>query len=113
MQKAGRLRKGKAPAKSIMEYTGPGVWTDALFTYFNNKEYFDFTSRQTNVSYSDFFDVKVHKKIGDVVVLPITSFSPGVGQMGAEGPEDPMAFVKHEFDGSWKPESERMKDEKS
>jgi alpha 1,6-mannosyltransferase len=99
MHKAGKLRKGKEPAKSIMEYTGPGAWTDALFSYFNNKEFFDFSDRTTNVSYSDFFAITVQKKIGDVVVLPITSFSPGVGQMGAEGPEDPMAFVKHEFDG--------------
>jgi len=110
MRKAKKLRKGKEPAKSIMEYTGPGVWTDALFSYFNNKEFFDFSTRETNVSYSDFFGITAHKKIGDVVVLPITSFSPGVGQMGSEGPEHPMAFVKHEFDGSWKPENERMKD---
>ncbi|OAL33953.1 hypothetical protein AYO20_06788 [Fonsecaea nubica] len=110
MQKAGRLRKGREPAKSIMEYTGPGVWTDALFSYFNNQEYFDFSNRKTNVSYSDFFAITEHKKIGDVVVLPITSFSPGVGQMGSEGPEHPMAFVRHDFDGSWKPENERMKD---
>ena len=39
------------------------------------------------------------KKVGDVVVLPITSFSPGVQQMGAEDYEHPMAFVKHEFEG--------------
>ncbi|OAP56677.1 hypothetical protein AYL99_08789 [Fonsecaea erecta] len=109
MQKAGRLRKGKEPTKSIMEYTGPGVWTDALFSYFNNQEYFDFSTRKTNVSYPDFFAITEHKKIGDVVVLPITSFSPGVGQMGSEGPEHPMAFVRHDFDGSWKPENERMK----
>lgn len=99
MRNAGRLQKGKELAKSIMEYTGPGIWTDALFSYFNNKEYFDFSSRQTNVTASDFFNVREHKKIGDVVVLPITSFSPGVGQMGAEGAEHPLAFVKHEFDG--------------
>ncbi|OCT54675.1 Initiation-specific alpha-1,6-mannosyltransferase [Cladophialophora carrionii] len=111
MKEARSLRKGKEPPKSIMEYTGPGVWTDALFSYFNNREYFDFSARGTNVSYSDFFGIREHKKIGDVVVLPITSFSPGVGQMGAEGTDDPMAFVKHEFDGSWKPESERMKDD--
>ncbi|KIX10195.1 uncharacterized protein Z518_01276 [Rhinocladiella mackenziei CBS 650.93] len=101
MKKAGQLRKGKEPAKSIMEYTGPGVWTDAIFSYFNNKKYFDFSARQSNVTYSDFFGIKEHKKIGDVIVLPITSFSPGVGQMGAEGPEHPMAFVKHEFDGMY------------
>jgi alpha 1,6-mannosyltransferase len=99
MKKVGHLRKGREPQKSIMEFTGPGLWTDAIFSYFNNHEYFDFSSRSSNVTYSDFFGIKEHKKIGDVVVLPITSFSPGVGQMGAEGPEDPMAFVKHEFDG--------------
>jgi len=31
--------------------------------------------------------------------------------MGAESPDHPMAFVKHEFDGSWKPQQERMKGE--
>ena len=101
MKKAGLLKKGATPKKDIMEYTGPGVWTDTIFSYFNNKEYFDFSSRQSNVTYSDFFKIKEHKKIGDVIVLPITSFSPGVGQMGAEGSEHPMAFVKHEFDGKY------------
>lgn len=99
MKKAGTLPQGKKPNKSIMEYTGPGVWTDALFSYFNDKEYFDFSTRRSNITYSDFFGITEHKKIGDVVVLPITSFSPGVGQMGAEGTDHPMAFVKHEFDG--------------
>ena len=99
MKKTGKLKKGQAPRKDIMEYTGPGVWTDAIFSYLNNREYFDFTSRKTNVTYSDFFNIREHKRMGDVIVLPITSFSPGVGQMGAEGPEHPMAFVKHEFDG--------------
>ncbi|KIW16938.1 hypothetical protein PV08_04128 [Exophiala spinifera] len=108
MKKAGRLQVGKTPDKSIMEFTGPGVWTDALFSYFNNRDFFDFSSRTSNITYSDFFAITEHKKIGDVIVLPITSFSPGVGQMGAEGPDHPMAFVKHEFDGSWKPADERM-----
>lgn len=99
LKRSSKLRDGKVPEKGIMEFTGPGVWTDAIFSYFNNKEYFDFTSRRSNVSYSDFFGIKEHKLVGDVVVLPITSFSPGVGQMGAEGPDHPMAFVKHEFDG--------------
>ncbi|KAJ9647580.1 uncharacterized protein PV06_00291 [Exophiala oligosperma] len=109
MKKAGHLRAGQTPHKSIMEYTGPGVWTDTLFSYFNNRDFFDFSTRRSNITYSDFFALKEHKKIGDVIVLPITSFSPGVGQMGAEGADHPMAFVKHEFDGSWKPAEERMK----
>lgn len=84
--------------KSIMEFTGPGVWTDTIFSYMNNPNYFDIAPG-SNISWVDFANLKEHKKIGDVVVLPITSFSPGVGQMGAKDPNDPMAFVKHEFEG--------------
>ena len=99
MKKQGLLAIRQQPPKSIMEWTGPGVWTDAIFNYFNDKDYFDFSQRTTNVSYSEFFAITQHKKVGDVVVLPITSFSPGVQQMGAEDVDHPMAFVKHEFDG--------------
>jgi alpha 1,6-mannosyltransferase len=98
MKKKKVLKAGKLP-KSIVEFTGPAVWTDAIFRYFNNEDYFDFSERDTNISYSDFFAITEPKKIGDVVVLPITSFSPGVNQMGAGDEDDPMAFVKHEFTG--------------
>ena len=98
MKRMGIL-KDKKMDKSVVEFTGPAVFTDAVFAYFNNKSFFDFSSRATNVSYKDFGGMTVQKKMGDVVVLPITSFSPGVEQMGAQGPDDPMAFVKHEFSG--------------
>jgi alpha 1,6-mannosyltransferase len=91
--------KGDALQKSIMDYTGPGIWTDTIFNYLNDHEYFDFSQRTTNVTYSDFFNLVEHKKIGDVIVLPITSFSPGVGQMGAKDTDNKMAFIKHDFDG--------------
>jgi len=105
----GHLRPGRAPTNvSIVEFTGPAVWTDTIFDYFNNPDYFEFDSKFQNITAQDFFQIREQKKVGDVVVLPITSFSPGVGQMGAGEPDDPMAFVKHEFEGSWKPESERM-----
>lgn len=105
----GQLRHGRSPTNvSIVEFTGPAVWTDTVFDYFNNHDYFEFNSKFQNVTAQDFFNIKEHKKVGDVLVLPITSFSPGVGQMGAGEPDDPMAFVKHEFEGSWKPENERM-----
>ena len=35
--------------------------------------------------------------IDDVLVLPITSFSPDVNQMGAKDSHDPMAYAKHMF----------------
>jgi alpha 1,6-mannosyltransferase len=94
------LKTGKM-TKSVMEFTGPAVWTDSVFRYFNNEDYFDFSDRDTNITYSDFFAITEHMKIGDVIVLPITSFSPGVQQMGAGDDDDPMAFVKHEFSGTF------------
>lgn len=44
--------------------------------------------------------------VDDVMVLPITSFSPDVGHMGAGSSDHRMAFVKHMFKGSWKPKDE-------
>ena len=105
----GQLRHGRSPTNiSIVEFTGPAIWTDTIFEYFNNHDYFEFDSHFQNITVQDFFDMRQHKKVGDVVVLPITSFSPGVGQMGAGEPDDPMAFVRHQFEGSWKPEDEKM-----
>lgn len=53
-------------------------------------------------------------------MLPITGFSPGIGHMGSQEPDDPHAMVLHHFgnykisvqsnviEGSWKPEAERV-----
>ncbi|KAA8647137.1 glycosyltransferase family 32 protein [Aspergillus tanneri] len=102
MKKAGILKLHKMD-KTIVEFTGPGAWTDAIFRYFNNPEYFNIEPGSTrNVTYEDFTNQVGYKKVGDVVVLPITSFSPGVQQMGAQDEDDPMAFVKHDFGGTWK-----------
>ncbi|PGH12315.1 hypothetical protein AJ79_04381 [Helicocarpus griseus UAMH5409] len=103
MKKAGILTTKKMD-KSIVEFTGPAVWTDAIFRYFNNPQYFELAKPPNgrNVTALDFSGITVQRKLGDVVVLPITSFSPGVRQMGAKEPEDPMAFVKHEFEGMFK-----------
>jgi alpha 1,6-mannosyltransferase len=98
MKKKGVLKENKMD-KSIVEFTGPAVFTDAIFSYFNNESFFDYSVRGANISATDFGGITSHKKVGDVIVLPITSFSPGVEQMGAKGIDDPMAFVKHEFSG--------------
>lgn len=108
--------------KNVIEFTGPAVWTDTIFAYMNDPRYFDMSTSKGNITWKDFTGMEAAKKVGDVVVLPITSFSPGVQQMGAKDYDDPMAFVKHEFEGmvslsnlllslsssgTWKPESER------
>lgn len=97
MKKLGIL-SAKNMDKSVVEYTGPAVFTDTLFAYFNDKSYFDFDAGK-NITAFDFAGITTQKKIGDVVVLPITSFSPGIEHMGARGYDDPMAFVRHDFSG--------------
>ncbi|EEP78844.1 conserved hypothetical protein [Uncinocarpus reesii 1704] len=99
MKSHGRLKKAKMD-KTIVEFTGPAVWTDAVFRYLNNPAYFDVGNDihlTREIDYRYFVGIVAQKVVGDVIVLPITSFSPGVQQMGAQEPEHPMAFVKHEF----------------
>jgi len=85
--------------KSVIEFTGPAIWTDTIFRFFNNAEFFDMSTSKGNITYQHFTGMTQPKKVGDVMVLPITSFSPGVGQMNAGEVDDPMAFVKHNFEG--------------
>ncbi len=85
--------------KNVVEFTGPAIWTDKVFSFFNNADYFDMSTSRGNITWENFTGIKQPKRVGDVIVLPITSFSPGVQQMGAGEDDDPMAFVKHEFEG--------------
>ncbi|MCJ1474030.1 membrane-bound alpha-1,6- mannosyltransferase Initiation-specific [Lambiella insularis] len=98
MKKLGILSKKKID-KSIVEFTGPAVWTDTVFRYMNNPEYFKMEDGGKNITWEQFTGIETAKKVGDVVVLPITSFSPGIGHSGAKDTDDPMAFVKHDFEG--------------
>ncbi|KKA26489.1 hypothetical protein TD95_005355 [Thielaviopsis punctulata] len=92
--------------KNVIEFTGPAVWTDSIMSYFNDPQYF-VNAATDRVDWKNFTGITAPRRVGDVVVLPITGFSPGVGQMGAQGYDDPMAMVQHKFEGTWKPESER------
>ena len=95
-KKSGTLKK-KSIGKNVVEFTGPARWTDTIFNYMNDPRYFKIEEK--NITWEAFTGMTAPKKVGDVVVLPITSFSPGVQQMGAKEPDDPMAFVKHDFEG--------------
>jgi alpha 1,6-mannosyltransferase len=93
-------RNLKNVMKEVVEFTGPALWTDVVFKFFNNPDYFDMTTSKGNITWRQFTGITQSKKVGDVIVLPITSFSPGVQQMGAQDVDDPMAFVHHKFDGT-------------
>lgn len=121
----------------IMNWTGPGIFSDIIFEYMNNliNTNNDIVLQnanldKTNDENQDMIDIKSTKKfykkimeslqslntisweffslmtkpviIDDIMILPITSFSPGVNTMEAKDDTDPMAFVKHMFSGSWK-----------
>jgi len=96
-KKAGLLKHFKDD--KVIEFTGPAVWTDVIFDFLNDERYFDLSTGKGNITWRDFTGMTSPKKVGDLVVLPITSFSPGVDQMGAKDEQDPMAFVKHNFEG--------------
>lgn len=87
--------------KNVIEFTGPAVWTDVIFEYFNDPRFFDMSNSKGPIDWKNFTGMETTKKVGDVIVLPITGFSPGVGQMGAKDIDDPMAFVKHGFEGQF------------
>ncbi|KAL1891718.1 alpha-1,6-mannosyltransferase Och1 [Sporothrix stenoceras] len=105
MKRAGEL--AAFLGNNVVEFTGPAVWTDIVFGYFNDDRFFDMSDSNGLIDWRNFTGMDAPKRVGDVIVLPITSFSPGVEQMGAKDYDDPMAFVKHDFEGTWKPESER------
>lgn len=87
--------------KNVVDFTGPALWTDVVFEYFNDGRFFDMSESAGPIDWSNFTGMEMSKRVGDVVVLPITSFSPGVQQMGAKDVDDPMAFVQHEFEGTF------------
>jgi len=105
-KRAGSLRS--IHDKNVIEFTGPALWTDIIFEYFNDERYFDMKDSVGPIDYRNFTGMEHAKRVGDVIVLPITSFSPGVQQMGAKDVDDPMAFVKHEFEGLYRPPSQPL-----
>ncbi|WVQ81321.1 hypothetical protein IAT38_003444 [Cryptococcus sp. DSM 104549] len=94
-KEANELRgQGKEHAMSVMEWTGPGLFTDSVLSYL---------LARYDVSWHRLRGLDHPLRIGDVLVLPITAFSPG-GQpdFGAKGPDSIQANVLHNFRGSWK-----------
>ncbi|GMG40322.1 unnamed protein product [Ambrosiozyma monospora] len=142
-QKMGYLKKveGKDKGGDIMQWTGPGIFTDVVFDYLNNivsdgklgdgfgvgsrywKDGEKYKLKKVEVDHESGEPLNSDKQViswktlsnlrkplilDDIMVLPITSFSPGVGQMGAGDSHHPLAFVQHMFSGSWKPANERI-----
>ncbi|CUA72425.1 alpha 1,6-mannosyltransferase [Rhizoctonia solani] len=78
---------------SIMEWTGPGVFTDSVIRYL---------AAEHNITWPALKNLRKPLRIRDAVVLPVTGFSPGVGMFGAGESSNEQAMVQHLFAGSWK-----------
>jgi len=78
---------------SVMEWTGPGIFTDSVFRYL---------AVQHGMMWPAAKNLRRPLRAQDIVVLPVTAFSPGVGIFGSEEPEDEQALVHHLFAGTWK-----------
>ncbi|GAA5910921.1 hypothetical protein JCM6882_001932 [Rhodosporidiobolus microsporus] len=107
--------------KSVMERTGPGPFTDSLLSYLLSHyrkpwgtlrglttDGWRFRASRDAPELLERRKAKgvelgeVEERWGDVKVLSITGFSPGVGHMGAKGRSDPAAMAAHNFAGSWR-----------
>lgn len=120
----------------IMNWTGPGIFSDIIFEYMNNlintnnnivlqnpnlgnigennenevtkstkkfyKKVMESLQSFNAISWEFFSLITKPVVVDDIMILPITCFSPGVNAMEAKDDTDEMAFVKHMFSGSWK-----------
>ncbi|GAB7336798.1 hypothetical protein MBLNU13_g11311t2 [Cladosporium sp. NU13] len=88
--------------KTVMEFTGPGIWTDYIFTHVNMSQSYEdsATSTPSSDTWQVFTNLSEPMKVSDILFLPITSFSPGVGHMHSGSTGDRLAFVSHGFSGN-------------
>ena len=82
------------PVGNVVHLTGPAPFTDAIMEVLGKQD----------VGIKDLRNMKQPILFGDILTLPITAFSPGVGHMGSKSIYDKQALVNHNFAGEWKEE---------
>ncbi|UJR29836.1 hypothetical protein I4U23_017379 [Adineta vaga] len=88
------MKDEKLNNRLILEWTGPGIWTDVIKNYLEIK--YKFSLKQLK---------NLQEEIlieNDIFILPITGFSPGIKRMGSKSIHHSQAKVQHLFVGSWK-----------
>jgi alpha 1,6-mannosyltransferase len=58
----------------VIGWTGPSVFTDSVLSYL---------LARYGMTWRDLKDLRRPLRVGDVVILPVTGFSPGVGNFGS------------------------------
>ncbi|KAI8823442.1 putative glycosyl transferase [Fimicolochytrium jonesii] len=101
MAKEGTLAKADA-----LQLTGPFRWTDVVQGYLAQEPGFEWNSL------TGLKDGGRSKVVRDVLVLPVTGFSPGrssvFGNMGSKPVSDPDARLLHQAQGTWKHTSAKV-----
>ncbi|RLV96627.1 Initiation-specific alpha-16-mannosyltransferase [Spathaspora sp. JA1] len=96
---------------NVMNWTGPGEFTDVLFRYMNSILQEDFDNYETLINYSFFININHPVAVGDVMVLPKECMSPTRRSKATGEFSDPMAYVHHKGSGVWKKEEQKIQDE--
>lgn len=99
----GPLGRAALNISQVVEVTGPAAFTDAVDSHIValGHDWRELLGRMAGRP----------AQLGDLCLLPITAFSPGVGHMGAGSVLDPQAAVQHLFKGSWTNQRRRPQDD--
>ncbi|CCH59826.1 hypothetical protein TBLA_0B10090 [Henningerozyma blattae CBS 6284] len=83
---------------NIMSWTGSGIWTDVIFSYFNNPIQ---SSINRKVTWKEFRAISSAKQLSDILVFPSFSFN-APEQMSDEDTNKALYFTIHKAEKSWK-----------
>ncbi|RLV89255.1 Initiation-specific alpha-16-mannosyltransferase [Spathaspora sp. JA1] len=99
----------KSPQDDIINWTGPGRFTDCVFNYLNNILQSDFNNFETLINYDFFVKIKNPVTISDAMVLPVRCQNAGKKHLGTSL-DDPMAYIQHVGSGVWKKSGKKVND---
>ncbi|RLV91635.1 Initiation-specific alpha-16-mannosyltransferase [Spathaspora sp. JA1] len=98
---------GRDAGDNVINWTGPGLFTDVTFRYMNSILQPDFENYENLINYKFFINVTLPVTIGDVMVLPEECMHPR--NKSKEGKYvDPMAYVHHLGLGVWKEDKMKL-----
>lgn len=83
---------------NIMTWTGSGVWTDIIFTYFND---YLRSGIARKVTWKEFHNLKTPKVLSDVLIFPQFSFN-APNTIQSDDPNKVLYFTTHDSAKFWK-----------
>ncbi|EGW34530.1 uncharacterized protein SPAPADRAFT_59962 [Spathaspora passalidarum NRRL Y-27907] len=95
------VRMGRDASDNVINWTGPGRFTDFTFKYINNVLQTDFDNYETVINESFLTQTKLPIIIGDAMILPEECMHPTKKSKKGEF-IDPRAHVRHVGSNVWK-----------